>query len=385
MPDQKRRLAMLCSLTACLLGVASFMPGSAVHAQMRDQGGGMTGRSMPEQKVSDGAPSEPGKARPRYPVVDTHSHIESHTSLASAVAAAADVVQRVGITHVVLMSPPRPGGKRIGYEADDLLSATRDHRGMFSVAAGGDSLNRIIHSTNPQSVTQADRESFRRQAEKLAELNIAGFGEIAVRHLSLSMMGSGHPFEDMPADHPLLLELADVAAAKGLPVDMHLDLAPEDMGLPPRPVFNAITPSRLKENRAGFERLLAHNRSAKIIWAHAGSDPLGTRNPALQRELLSHHPNLYMSIRIGRSTPSPDTILTPSTTIKPGWLKLLQDFPDRFVLGSDLFHTAGSMRGPGEENLKAMVLLLDQLPDEVAQKIAYKNAETLFRLKLAKE
>ena len=49
-------------------------------------------------------------------------------------------------------------------------------------------------------------------------------------------------------------------------------------------------PPLLRANIEGFERLLAHNRKTKIVWAHAGSDPLGHFTPALVRALLGGTP-----------------------------------------------------------------------------------------------
>jgi predicted TIM-barrel fold metal-dependent hydrolase len=191
-------------------------------------------------------------------------------------------------------------------------------------------------------------------------------------------MGPNHPYESVPADHPLLLALADIAAEKLRPIDLHIDLAPSDMPLPSRPAFNATNPPMLKANMAGFERLLDHNAATKIIWAHAGTDPLGTRNPTIERQLLQRHANLYMSLRLGRSGPTPDFALDETDNLKPTWLALIRDFPGRFVLGSDFFY--GGSRGPGEDEFKNFWRLLCQLPADLADRIAYRNAEALYNL-----
>ena len=89
------------------------------------------------------------------------------------------------------------------------------------------------------------------------------------------------------------------------------------MPRPDRPGFNPSNPAVFKENLNAFERLLAHNRKARIIWAHADTDPLLTRTPELQRELLARHPNLYMSLRPGPGGPHPVFVLDP--TFKSRW------------------------------------------------------------------
>ncbi len=81
---------------------------------------------------------------------------------------------------------------------------------------------------------------------------------------------------------------------------------------------------------AAFERLLAHNPRAKIIWAHAGADGTGFRTPDLCRRLLLAHPNLYMEIKADPLNPGKNYPLVDGK-IKPEWLKLFEDFPDRFI------------------------------------------------------
>lgn len=145
--------------------------------------------------------------------------------------------------------------------------------------------------------------------------------------------------------------------------------------------FNAATPMRLSANLAAFERLLAHNRKASIIWAHAGTDPLRQRTPELQRELMQRHGNLYSSIRVGLGGAHPTAMASEDGRIKGAWRQLLIDFPERFVIGSDSFHPVlmSSRRTPAQA-LERSRMLLEQLPGPVAQAIAWDNAVRLFGL-----
>ena len=47
------------------------------------------------------------------------------------------------------------------------------------------------------------------------------------------------------------------------------------------PELRPLLAERERDERdvAAFERLLAHNRNARFVWAHAGTDSLGTRTP----------------------------------------------------------------------------------------------------------
>jgi predicted TIM-barrel fold metal-dependent hydrolase len=62
--------------------------------------------------------------------------------------------------------------------------------------------------------------------------------------------------------------------------------------------------------------------------------------------------------------------------VDSGWLELIEDFPDRFMIGTDA-HNANDYR----KYVKAVRSgLLANLSDETAEKVAYKNAQHLFGL-----
>lgn len=312
------------------------------------------------------------------PMIDTHFHAEVGDNVNRVVEGAIQTMDKYGIRRVVIMSQPRPYGVRNPYDIGDLRSAVKRYPGRFLVAAGGGILNPIIQGTNPDGISENDLKSFRERAEKLVE-GASAIGEIASHHLSVVTMGTQHAYQASPPDHPYIRVLADVAAARGIPLDLHLDLVPQDMDLPKRSILNPSNPPQIKGNREGLERLLAHNREAKIVWAHAGNDPLGFRNPLVMRELLSRHSNLHMNIRLPRGGPQPFFALNEAGQLKPVWLKLFADYPDRFMLGSDFMQQAGgSSRGITEEVFNNFRSLLEQLPDELAQAIAWKNAERIY-------
>jgi predicted TIM-barrel fold metal-dependent hydrolase len=318
-----------------------------------------------------------GRCEPAY-IIDTHVHADPLGTLPGAVMDAITAMNHYRIQRIVLMSPPAPRGRPNSYDVQNLRFALQKYPDRISLAGGGSSLNGMIQATAVDAATAPVVQKFRAMAGQLLEEGAVAFGEIAIHHLSLLRMGPRHPYESVPADHPLLLVLADIAAERQRPIDVHLDLVSADMPLPPRPIFNPATPAMLTGNRTGFERLLDHNPAAKIVWAHAGTDPLGTRNPGIERELLQRHANLFMSLRLGRGGPGPSFALDDSATLKPGWLALLRDFPDRFVLGSDFFY--GGKRGPGEDEFQNFWRLLCQLPDDLATKIAFRNAAQIYRL-----
>ena len=320
-------------------------------------------------------------------IIDTHAHIpgggQRGTDFRGSLDAALRRMDQYGIRRAIIMPPPMVAGMPGAYDIESYAFAGQAYAGRILPGGGGGSLNAMIQTSAPDKVTDDDKKAFRKRAEEIVAAGAVAFGEIALHHLSLRLMGPQHPYEWTPPDHPLLMLLADIAAGNNIPMDLHLDLVPEDMNVPDRPVFNSTNPALLKANMAAFERLLAHNRGARIVWAHAGTDPLGTRTPQIQRELLSRNPNLFMSLRLGGAAPPPIFALGPDKKLKPFWLALFRDFPDRFVIGTDFFHTSGSgpQRGAGEETLENYRATLAQMPPELAEAIARGNAEKIYRLR----
>ena len=318
------------------------------------------------------------------PLIDTHSHFQTvgGRDLRASRDAALANMERMNIARSLLMPPPFSLPKmQAFYDIEDLLFATKEHPGRFSLL-GGSSLNVMIHNTSPAAVDQAVRERFNQRALEIAALGAVGFGEMAVMHVSIPAMGPQHAYEDVPADHPLFLLLADIAAERDMPIDLHFDLVPEDMPLPDTLRPNVLNPRTLTANLPAFKRLLQHNPQAKIVWVHVGFEPLLTREPDIVAGMLREHPNLYMSFRLNRGAPKPAATLSPNGRIKPAWVRLVEAFPDRFMLGSDAFYAReGSIaRGSSDEGMQNLRNFIEQLPEAVAAKVAGGNAMRLYRL-----
>lgn len=318
------------------------------------------------------------------PLVDTHSHFQTVPvkELAASHRTALATMDRFQIGKSLLMPPPfAPGAApRNVYDIEDLMFAVKANPDRFA-ALGGSSLNMMIHGTPAEAVDENVRARFRQRAQEIVAAGAVGFGEIAALHVSIPAMGPRHAFEIVSPDHPLLLLLADIAADSGLPIDLHCDLVPEDMPLPQALRANASNPPQLKSNIEALRRLLSHNPKAQFVWSHVGFEPLQTRDPALVRQLLREHPNLAMSFRLNRGGPRPAAALAPNGRLKPGWVQLVADFPDRFMLGSDAFYSGeGIARGSGDEGLANLRALIEQLPAQAAAKVASENAVRIYRL-----
>ena len=282
-------------------------------------------------------------------------------------------MERFGIEKVVLSPPPYPQGVSAPRLAE--LRAVARQSPRFAFAAGGESLNPLLQDTPPERVSADVLRRFSAIAEEIAAAGAASFGELAAEHFS---SGRGrHPYESSPPDHPLLLALADVAARHALPIDLHMEAVPEDMPFPPaRP--RGPNPAQLRANISRLERLLEHNRAARIVWLHAGWDLTGERTLPLMRRLLERHPNLLMSIKCDHSGARATAPFFPDqSAVRPGWIAMLGAFSDRFMIGSDQF------AGEETERLECARALIDALPTELARQIASENARRTYRLTAA--
>lgn len=324
-------------------------------------------------------------ARAAVPFIDTQAQFDP-TQISTRYAEIADGIvaemDKWGARMTFLVPPPQPPGRREYQDIEDYLPVLKKYPGRFAALGGGGSLNPLIIHTPPDRVSDAERSALRKRAQEILDKGALGLGEVTSSHFSLPKMPQGHPYEATAPDHPLLLELADFAAEKNVPIDVHFDVVPKDMPIPQH-LAGLLNPPELKANLAQFEKFLAHNRKAKIIWSHAGSDTGRLRTLGMMTRLLAEHPNLYMSIRlIGMASP-PFTPLAPDGSLKEEWRTLFLAYPDRFLMQTDAFYRLGPpiIQFGGTQGLEFARTLLDRLPGDVAAKFAYGNAERIYNLK----
>jgi predicted TIM-barrel fold metal-dependent hydrolase len=287
-----------------------------------------------------------------------------------------------GVKISLLRPMPQAAGQNLQLYFEDLLLIVQKYPERFAALGGGGSLNVMIQQAVKEGrVTAAMEKEFDARALELARKGAAGFGVMAIEHFS---MDENHPYETAPPDHPLFLRLTDLATKYDIPIDIHMEAIPEEMPLPSR-LQSPPNPRVLKPNIAAFGRLLAHDRKAKIIWSHLGWDNTGKRTIALTRRLLAENPNLYMSIRVAsgmqeRKVMKPGFPLDQNGRLKQEWLSLFQEFPDRFLIGSDEIIKASDDH-PSAGSLRSTVSLLEQLPEKLKSQIGYENAYGLYKLK----
>jgi hypothetical protein len=141
------------------------------------------------------------------------------------------------------------------------------------------------------------------------------------------------------ASTPVMADMIDLAAERGLFLHAHAD-------------EEAIV--RIAQRAPGLT----------VIWAHAGFDVPVAR----LAELLAAHPRLMIELSYRGD-------IAPLGQLAGGWHELFVKWPDRFILGADT-HVAGRWSELGEL-VDEMRLWLAQLPPEVADRIAFRNAAEL--------
>lgn len=211
----------------------------------------------------------------------------------------------------------------------------------------------VVTSRPPEQVLQLHARApglilpmlgvYRTPADKATWMDDVGLPERVEQSLAdgpWRAVGELHLFaEDRRS--PVFLRIAQLATARGLPLQLHCDPA----------VIDTL-----------FEQV----PEATVIWAHAGAYPY----PPLLRDYLHRYPGLYIDLSVR------DQRVAPGGQLDPEWELLLLEFSERFMVGVDTYRTERWQTFA--EVVSQIRNWLDQLPDEVASAIAYRNAARLF-------
>lgn len=164
-------------------------------------------------------------------------------------------------------------------------------------------------------------------------------------------------------DNKIFLQLLDLAKQFDVPVLIHIDSA----------------------NERRFLDLCRSNPNINLIFAHAG----GILKPVHIRKILEQCNNAWIELsardpwRYGRISNEDHTLLA-------GWKKLVLDYPDRFITGTDPVWsvTRGQTWDQPDEGWTHYDKLLDfhwtwmnDLPDDVRRKVSWENTNRLLKRK----
>lgn len=183
-----------------------------------------------------------------------------------------------------------------------------------------------------------------------------GIGEVFTRHDDLTALIEGSAPR---ANSEAMMKVYKLAAEFDLPVLLHSNITSK----------RERNPLYLEE----LEDALSKNPDVKFIWAHAGTSKTLHRHQqelefihSLLEELLGKYHNLTIDLSWTMIEPY---LLDAKGKPRSKWLTLLEEYPTRFVIGSD---AVGSFDNLGKI-MHGFDPVLDALPAEVAQAIAHDN------------
>lgn len=275
------------------------------------------------------------RADDRIPIIDTHVH---YNQSAWDVYDTKTVLKKFGDAHV--------------FKA--LVSSTPDEGTLILHRADGERVVPVLRPyrdrVDERSDWHASDAVLKYLKECLAKSGYVGIGEF-------------HLYGGDNVMSPQIREIARIAVEQGLMLHAHSD---------------AET----------VRSLLKIEPDLRIQWAHAGmSEPV-----QVVREMLDQYPRLIVDVSLRANTIAPSgkiarvwralSLRTTSTVsngkISPAWRELLIRYKDRFMIGSDTY--VNSQWDTYDELIADHRNWLGQLPRDVAEAIAYRNAVREFGL-----
>jgi Amidohydrolase len=269
------------------------------------------------------------------PFVDAHTHLKQ--SISPPIHELMSTYDQIGIKGALLFGEPWP-----------LVTDARDQfpsRIVPFLAEGyGQALHPDSSYVNPDGLNNL-----------LLSGVVRGLGEVILRH-SAYQLGALHgyasaPENNVPADDPRLIQSYRIAGERGVAVNIHQEAA-----------------------FAGeLERAIQAAPETTFVWAHAGHGPA-----SVLRNLLSRNSNLMADLSARSPWLGPGTVLVrPDGAVIPEWSSLLHDFPDRIVVGLDLFVPQHYTMSYVTQMANYYRGILGQLDPDVALMIGHQNAERI--------
>jgi predicted TIM-barrel fold metal-dependent hydrolase len=125
---------------------------------------------------------------------------------------------------------------------------------------------------------------------------------------------------------------------------------------------------------ASLEAALAAHRQATIVLAHAGG-----AKPATLEGLLARNANLMIDLS-GMHFQRTPALAKEKGPLDPAWKALIIKRPDRFLIGLDVW--ARHLFEPAvlDQLFTWTRRVLGELPPDIAERVGWKNAATLYQL-----
>jgi hypothetical protein len=253
---------------------------------------------------------------------------------------------------------------------EEALALAKRFPGRFIPFVGGQrpELGRTDAWNNPNNPVASNllAEAY----HKLRSGEFFGLGEFIILHYAYTTRATLEGEVRIPVNAWLMEQLATLAAQYRVPLLIHMEGEPDAV--------------------PGMVLLLKSHPKANIIWAHS----CGRSSAAVIGQMLAHHSNLYCDLGgmtntggYGSGWPrrGPWTFLIEdgSGNLSPDMKALYEEYPTRFLVGTDVAHTDRLV--DYQRRIRRFRSLLAQLTPSTARRLAYENAEALFRIRGGKE
>jgi hypothetical protein len=207
------------------------------------------------------------------------------------------------------------------------------------VSSSSDDGTRMLHKEAPDLVVPVLRP-YRSRGEIstwVRDPSVVAHVEGRLKTMTYAGIGEFHVF-GADADLPVMRRLVELAGERKIFLHAHSDV-------------DAV------------ERIFKQDKDARVLWAHSGFT-----YPEAVRALLAKHRMLWADLAYRND-------YAPYGKLDPAWRQLILDFPDRFMVGTDT---------PSPERWYYVVeharfsrAWIAELPAEVADNVAFRNAERL--------
>jgi len=299
------------------------------------------------------------------PIIDTHVHFLKGLDNGGV----PDVLKKINIAkinRVLVLPTPNEGINRY-------KQANASERRRF-VELGGEKAGRLCGSTelttwmddaNRDGYSETDwQERLSRLKDDLEQGHCLGIGEIGPYHFAKK---PGMAEIEFPFNFKPMMDVVALAAQKQVPLDVHAE------------PMTVAGKSYERQIFSGLALWFAKHPDLKLILSHSAMT-----NSANLRALLKRYRGLMVNfkiVKIGGNLlwDQLQPITNLDLALFEDWALLMEDFPDRFMVGTD--SRFGSKQYQGKRyrrSIKKIRQILGSINKKAAKQIAYQNAERVF-------